>query len=105
MAEARPDLITYLRVDGAGHLGACEADPDGARKVNVDGTLAVARQLTDAGAFPVLVSTNAVFDGTEPHVPADTPPNPANVYGALKAEAEAGVTLSLMSLGPSAQPA
>ncbi len=37
-AAARPDLITYLRVEGAGHLEAFVTDPAGVR-VAIDGFL------------------------------------------------------------------
>src|SRR5262245_13653158 len=39
----------------------CENDPAGARAVNVDGTLSVARALLASGTFVVLLSTNYVF--------------------------------------------
>ena len=69
----------WTDVDGA------EADPDGARLVNVDGT----RNVAALGAPVVYYSTDYVFDGTkrEPYVESDEP-NPLSVYGRTKLEGE-----------------
>jgi dTDP-4-dehydrorhamnose reductase len=56
--------------------------------VNVHGAAIVARALVAAGAFVVFLSTNQVFDGTRPQVPADAPTCPLNAYGRQKAAAE-----------------
>jgi dTDP-4-dehydrorhamnose reductase len=55
----------WTDVDGA------EADPDGARAVNVDGT----RNVAALGAPLVYYSTDYVFDGSkrEPYVESDEP--------------------------------
>ena len=42
----------------------------------------------DAGARVLLVSTDWVFDGTQAGAGEDTPPNPINLYGFLKAASE-----------------
>jgi dTDP-4-dehydrorhamnose reductase len=79
-----PDLVfhtaAWTDVDGA------EADPEGARLVNVQGTLNAAA----LGAPLVTFSTDYVFDGRkrEPYVESD-PPNPESVYGRTKLEGEA----------------
>jgi dTDP-4-dehydrorhamnose reductase len=83
----RPDLVLHAAawtdVDGA------EADPDGARKVNVCGT----RQAASLGAPVVYYSTDYVFDGTKttPYLESDVP-NPKSVYGRTKLDGEAEVT-------------
>jgi dTDP-4-dehydrorhamnose reductase len=46
----------------------------------------------EAGARMLLVSTDWVFDGTQPGATEDTPPNPINLYGFLKAASELIVT-------------
>jgi dTDP-4-dehydrorhamnose reductase len=77
------DLVLHAAawtdVDGA------EADPDGARAVNVDGTATVVA----AGAPLVAFSTDYVFDGSkrEPYVESDEP-RPASAYGRTKLEGE-----------------
>jgi dTDP-4-dehydrorhamnose reductase len=69
----------WTDVDGA------EADPDGARAVNVDGT----RNVAALGAPLVYYSTDYVFDGSkrEPYVESDEP-HPLSVYGRTKLEGE-----------------
>jgi dTDP-4-dehydrorhamnose reductase len=67
---------------------ACRDRPDEARRVNVEGTLELARRLADAGARIVFLSTNLVFDGSTPFTPATAARCPRTAYGQMKAEAE-----------------
>jgi dTDP-4-dehydrorhamnose reductase len=69
----------WTDVDGA------EADPAGARLVNVEGT----RNVAALGAPLVYYSTDYVFDGTKrsPYVESDEP-KPLSVYGQTKLEGE-----------------
>jgi dTDP-4-dehydrorhamnose reductase len=69
----------WTDVDGA------EADPEGARRVNVEGT----RNVVVLGAPVVYYSTDYVFDGSkrEPYVESDEP-RPLSVYGRTKLEGE-----------------
>jgi dTDP-4-dehydrorhamnose reductase len=81
--DHRPDLVLHAAawtdVDGA------EADPEGARAVNVVGTRRVAR----LGAPVVYFSTDYVFDGEKgaPYVESDEP-NPLSIYGRTKWDGE-----------------
>ena len=79
-------------------LEACRKDPTGTRQINVVQTLRLVRLLAASGIFVTFISSNLVFDGTGPHVPANAAPQPRTVYGRQKAEVEAG----LSSLGPRA---
>lgn len=66
----------------------CADDPQGSRRVNVDGVLTLAEQLAKAGAFVVFPSTTAVF-GDVPGTPAESAPAvPTTEYGRQKAEVE-----------------
>jgi dTDP-4-dehydrorhamnose reductase len=69
----------WTDVDGA------EADPAGARLVNVEGT----RNVAALGAPLVYYSSDYVFDGTKrsPYVESDEP-NPLSVYGRTKLDGE-----------------
>jgi dTDP-4-dehydrorhamnose reductase len=69
----------WTDVDGA------EADPGGARRVNVEGT----KNVAGLGVPVVYFSSDYVFDGSkrEPYVEADAP-NPLSVYGRTKLEGE-----------------
>jgi dTDP-4-dehydrorhamnose reductase len=69
----------WTDVDGA------ESDPEGARRVNVDGT----RNVAALGVPVVYYSTDYVFDGSkrEPYQESDEP-RPLSVYGQTKLEGE-----------------
>jgi dTDP-4-dehydrorhamnose reductase len=78
-----PDLVLHAAawtdVDGA------EADPEGARAVNVEGT----RRVVALGAPVVYFSTDYVFDGGKrvPYLESDEP-GPLSVYGRTKLDGE-----------------
>jgi dTDP-4-dehydrorhamnose reductase len=69
----------------------CQREPDLTRRVNVEHTLALARRLRDCGAHVVFLSTNQVFDGTQPYRGEDEPTCPGTEYGRQKAEVEAAL--------------
>lgn len=77
------DLI--LHCAGMTDVDACEEEPQRAWTINVEGTDAVAR--TVAGKL-VYFSTDYVFDGSKEVVTEADVPNPLNVYGRTKLEAE-----------------
>ncbi|HSK15371.1 MAG TPA: dTDP-4-dehydrorhamnose reductase [Gaiellaceae bacterium] len=84
--DVEPSLVLHAAawtdVDGA------EADEDGARRVNVDGT----RNVAALGAPVVYYSTDYVFGGTkrEPYVESDEP-HPLSAYGRTKLAGEGEV--------------
>ncbi|MFC0399008.1 dTDP-4-dehydrorhamnose reductase family protein [Paraburkholderia rhizosphaerae] len=73
-AERRPDV--------------CENDPALARALNVDAVRAIARAAHRHRAWVLSVSTDYVFDGTQPPYPHDARPTPINAYGRSKLEGE-----------------
>jgi dTDP-4-dehydrorhamnose reductase len=81
--DYRPDLVLHAAawtdVDGA------EADPEGAARVNAEGT----RRVAALGGPIVYYSTDYVFDGSkrEPYLESDEP-RPLSVYGRTKLEGE-----------------
>lgn len=92
--EAVESAFQRVRPSGVIHCAAfanvdgCEADPDGAREVNVLGTSNVAAAATRCGAWVVYVSTDSVFDGSgDPYSESD-PPCPINIYSVTKLEGE-----------------
>jgi dTDP-4-dehydrorhamnose reductase len=74
-----------------GRLSDCARDPAGTALVNVTGTVALADRLLARDIPVVFLSTDKVFDGTRPLVPADMPPCPVSEYGRQKAAAEAAL--------------
>ena len=86
-AEHRPELVLHCAawtdVDGA------EADPDGARLANEEGSRIVARAARACGAALVGFSTDYVFAGDDPDgYDERSPVAPRSVYGATKLAGE-----------------
>lgn len=87
LARVRPDVVVncaaYTNVDGA------ESDPEGAARVNRDGTGYLAAAARAVGAWTIHVSTDYVFDGTKrtPYVESDATA-PRSVYGETKLAGE-----------------
>lgn len=69
-------------------MASCEDDPTKSRQVNVIGMKNLVRHLIDTGTFVIFLSTNQIFSGNSPYVPANAPCNPMNEYGRQKSEAE-----------------
>jgi dTDP-4-dehydrorhamnose reductase len=85
-----PDAIVHCAI--LNDFDALYAD----RRAGWDAYVGATRNLVDAankaGARMLLVSTDWVFDGTQSDATEDTPPNPINLYGFLKAASELVVT-------------
>jgi dTDP-4-dehydrorhamnose reductase len=86
VAAARPDAIVHAAI--LNDLTALRADRARAWEAYVGATRNVVDAANAAGARMVLVSTDWVFDGTQGGAREDTPPNPVNLYGFLKAASE-----------------
>jgi UDP-glucose 4-epimerase len=88
VAGFRPEAVVHLaaQVD----VTTSVADPDFDRRVNVDGTRAVASAAREAGARLLLFPSSAAVYGPEVPLPTpeDAPKAPANPYGSHKLEAE-----------------
>lgn len=67
----------------------CEQDPQRARSVNVAAVAEWLEASSSFDSFPVYVSTEQVFRGTEALYREEFTPDASTVYGATKAEAEA----------------
>jgi dTDP-4-dehydrorhamnose reductase len=87
IGSSNPDAIVHCAAMTA--VDACESEPDRAFLVNALGTRFVMEGARRAGAYVVALSTDYVFDGTqpEPYHEWDTP-NPASVYGQSKLAGE-----------------
>ncbi|MFI5350412.1 MAG: SDR family oxidoreductase [Elusimicrobiota bacterium] len=69
----------------------CEQHPAETRKVNVEGTLKVARACRESGARMIFFSSDYVYDGVKGSYTEEDAPCPINEYGRQKAETESGV--------------
>jgi dTDP-4-dehydrorhamnose reductase len=90
IAAVHPDAIVHCAAWTA--VDECEADEDGALRINALGTRWVGEGARRVGAYVVTLSTDYVFDGTKP-TPYDEwdVPNPLSAYGRSKLAAEAEV--------------
>jgi dTDP-4-dehydrorhamnose reductase len=83
VVPTNPDVVVHAAAWTA--VDACESDPERAFTVNALGTRNVAEAARRSGAWVCYLSTDYVFDGTqpEPYTEWDTP-NPRSVYGRSK---------------------
>ena len=99
MAEFAPDAVVHLAAQT--DVTRSIADPAHDRRVNVDGTAAVARAAAAAGARRVLSASSAAVYGTPDRLPVreDAAKHPANPYGASKLAAESALAEALDGTG------
>lgn len=83
----KPDLLIHCA--GLSRTKDCEQDPEQARRVNVEVTAHLA-QLSQDIPF-IFLSSGEVFDGRTGWYGETDEPNPINVYGQTKLEAEQAV--------------
>jgi dTDP-4-dehydrorhamnose reductase len=83
-----PDVEAACIVAAVARLQTCDSDPVGSSYVNVGQTVALAETLLGQGIPVLFLSSNQVFDGSLPFVPADAPLCPVSEYGRQKARTE-----------------
>lgn len=71
-------FAAYTNVDGA------ETNREEAYKINVDGTKNIAQVVASQNKKLIYISTDFVFDGTNPPYFEDSKPNPISYYGETK---------------------
>ena len=85
--QLKPDLLIHCAA--LSRTKACEQDPEQARRINVEATAHLA-QLSKDIPF-IFLSSGEVFDGKTGWYGETDEPNPINVYGQTKLEAEQAV--------------
>jgi dTDP-4-dehydrorhamnose reductase len=83
---ARADVVVHAAAEA--DADRCQADPDRARRCNVDATVALARACRARGARLIAVSTDLVLPGDRAMTAEDSAATPILVYGQTKLEAE-----------------
>lgn len=88
--KVKPEVV----IDTAAlhNVDYCETHKDEARKVNVEGTMNVLEACRIHAAKLIYLSTDYVFDGEKDCYDENDEPNPINVYGRTKLEAENTIT-------------
>ncbi|MEM8494974.1 MAG: sugar nucleotide-binding protein [Planctomycetota bacterium] len=69
-------------------LKTCRQQPTATAAINANAVALLARRAAESQTTPVLVSTNLVFDGSQPEIEIDAPHKPKTRYGQQKAIAE-----------------
>lgn len=87
--KERPDLL--VNCAALTNVDFCEDHPDIARKLNVDGVRNLAKICKENSVYLIHISTDAVFDGKKGNYSENDAPNPINVYGKTKLEAEEAI--------------
>jgi dTDP-4-dehydrorhamnose reductase len=86
VARHRPAAVVCAAA--ISNVERCELEPQQARAVNVDGTLALALAAREAGATFIFLSSEYVFDGQAGPYGEDDPVSPINEYGRQKVAVE-----------------
>lgn len=86
----QPDVIVHAAAEG--RVDAVEGNADAYRPLNVEVSRDLAQYSAAAGIQYVFISSNAVFGGAPTPYSDDSPFDPVNDYGRLKAEAEVAVS-------------
>ncbi len=84
-----PDLVVHSAAER--RPDAVDGNPAAAEKLNVGATALLARLAAARRARFVYVSTDYVFDGSNPPYRPDSPTNPLNAYGRMKLAGEDAV--------------
>lgn len=86
ISALKPDLIIHSAAERRPDV--VKEDPEAAERLNVSAVSTIAEAAEDCGAALLYMSTDYVFDGTNPPYKTEDEPNPLNNYGKMKLEGE-----------------
>ncbi len=89
MEENKTDLVVHCAAERRPDVS--EAEPEASEYLNVEVTRNLADISKSLGCRMIYISTDYVFDGTNPPYYTDSPTNPLNFYGKTKLAGEAAV--------------
>jgi len=89
--QIKPDFIIHCAA--LTNVDYCEDNPNEAYNQNVIASVNTAEISQKIGAYLIHISTDSVFDGTKGDYTEYDMPNPINVYGRTKLEAEQKISL------------
>ncbi len=87
-ALERANYASAVIAGGVTGIAACNADPEGTGRINVDGAARLAESLAGKGTQVILLSTSHVFDGRRRFPGPSDPATPTDAYGRQRVEAE-----------------
>jgi dTDP-4-dehydrorhamnose reductase len=82
----RPE--TVVMAGGITDVDLCTLKPKLAMDVNIKGTMNLVKKIKEYGSKLIYISTDYIFDGENGPYKEDDKPNPINMYGRTKLEAE-----------------
>ena len=86
VSKHRPHAI--INTAAMTNVDACEHDPEGCRKLNIDAVATLVGLCEEFGIHLIHLSTDFIFDGKEGPYAEDAQPNPLSLYGQSKLDAE-----------------
>jgi len=89
----KPDVV--ILAGGITNVDLSELNPKLSEDINIKGASNLVKKIKEYGARLVYISTDYVFDGENGPYEENDKPNPINVYGCTKLEAENIVSYSL----------
>lgn len=87
--KTNPKIIVHAA--SAGNVDYCEKYPDEAYEVNVEGTRNIADAAMAVNVKVIFLSSNAIYDGSNPPYDEKSKPNPIDIYGKTKVEGEKAI--------------
>ncbi|KAF2021411.1 NAD(P)-binding protein [Aaosphaeria arxii CBS 175.79] len=89
--EVKPEVVVHCAANR--FPDKCDADPEAAKKINVESSRALAEATTTRGIFLIYISTDYVFPGVRGQAPykTDAATDPPNIYGQTKLDGEKAV--------------
>ncbi|ORY04379.1 hypothetical protein BCR34DRAFT_627077 [Clohesyomyces aquaticus] len=100
--EVKPEVVVHCAANR--FPDSCTANPEAAKKLNVDASRTIASATASRGIFLIYISTDYVFSGRPGEAPykPDSATDPPNMYGQTKLDGEKAV-LSATQNHPSAK--